>query len=112
MNKKYFSLKGYSLPLTPEGRSSLVEPPPWHYGGEMLQVIFKTGDDFIRYLPPPFEMSSNPGLAFVWFTEIVSVSDSNIDQTSTNPERTQYKECLIGVHCKINGVESFFVPYV
>jgi len=42
MAAEKFPLKGYTLPLTPEGHSSLVDPPPWYYGGEVMQLIFRT----------------------------------------------------------------------
>ena len=34
------TLKGYSAPRTPEGRSSLVPYPPWHYVGAFLVVDY------------------------------------------------------------------------
>jgi hypothetical protein len=35
-------LKGYTLPLTPGGTSSLAPAPPWHYVGTALAVEFTT----------------------------------------------------------------------
>jgi hypothetical protein len=37
-SEKVFPLKGYMLPLSPEGRSSLIDAPPWHYGGEVMHL--------------------------------------------------------------------------
>ena len=34
------SLRGFTLPLTATGRSSIVAPPPWHYSGEIIAVDF------------------------------------------------------------------------
>ena len=31
-------IKGYTLPRTPLGKSSLVPIPPWHYVGDVLAV--------------------------------------------------------------------------
>jgi len=113
MKNNTFHLKGYSLPLTLQGKSSLVEPPPWHYGGKVLQITFKTDVDLVKQLlPPPFELGSDPGLAFVWFVDLISVSDSNLSMTFINPERTQYKECLIGLHCKLKGSQGYFIPHI
>ena len=39
--KGKFSLKGFTLPLTPKGHSSVVDPPPWHYGGDVLAIMFQ-----------------------------------------------------------------------
>ena len=33
-------LKGYSLPLSPGGRSSLVPSPPWHYVGDLMVIEY------------------------------------------------------------------------
>ena len=33
-------LQGYSLPRSPEGRASLVPPPPWHYVGDFLVLEY------------------------------------------------------------------------
>jgi hypothetical protein len=35
-SEKEFPLKGYSLPLSPKGKTSIVDAPPWYYGGEVL----------------------------------------------------------------------------
>jgi acetoacetate decarboxylase len=34
------TLKGWTLPLSATGRSSIVAPPPWHYSGEIIAVDF------------------------------------------------------------------------
>ena len=34
-------LKGYSYPLTPAGKTSLVGPLPWHYGTEYLSILYR-----------------------------------------------------------------------
>ena len=40
------SLKGFTSPRTPEGRSSLVPYPPWHYVGAFLVVGIISGFAF------------------------------------------------------------------
>ena len=34
-------LKGFMVPRTPEGRSSIVPPPPWHYSGDVLTIEYR-----------------------------------------------------------------------
>ena len=34
------SLHGWSLPLSPQGRASLVPPPPWHFSGDVIGIDF------------------------------------------------------------------------
>jgi len=113
MAPKQFPLKGYSLPLTPKGRSSIVEAPPWHYGGEVMQVVFLTNKKRARELiPPPLEIGPEPGKGILWFVEWVSVSESNPDLAFINPERAVYRECLVMIQCSYQGVPGYIVPYI
>ena len=36
-----FPLKGYMLPLSPKGKASVIDAPPWYYGGEILHIVFR-----------------------------------------------------------------------
>jgi len=113
MSRKPFQLKGYTLPLTTKGKSSIVEPPPWHYGGEVMQLVFRTDEKRVRKLiPPPLEIGPEPGRGIVWFVEWVSVSESNPDLAFINPERAVYRECLVMVQCSFRGEPGYVVPYI
>lgn len=113
MTVEDFPLKGYTLPLTPQGRSSLVEPPPWYYGGEVMQLIFKTDKRRAKELiPPPLELGPEPGKGIMWFVEWVSVSESNPGLAFINPERAVYKECLLMIQCSFKGEPGYIVPYI
>ncbi len=47
-------LKGYTLPRTPQGTSSLVASPPWHYVGNCLAVEFEADPEAVApYLELP-----------------------------------------------------------
>jgi hypothetical protein len=35
-------LHGFSVPLTPQGNSALVSPPPWHYSSDCIVVEYWT----------------------------------------------------------------------
>lgn len=113
MTSHAFPLKGYTLPLTPQGHASLVESPPWHYGGEVMQLAFRTDERQARELiPPPLEMGPDPGKGLVWFVEWVSVSEANPELAFTNPERTVYRECLVLIQCSFQGEPGYIVPYI
>ena len=113
MAPEQFPLKGYTLPLTPKGRSSLVEPPPWHYGGEVMQLLFRTdGERAKELIPPPLEIGPEPGKGIVWFVEWISVSESNPDLAFINPERAVYQECLVMLQCSFQGEPGYIVPYI
>ena len=111
--KNTFPLKGYTLPLTPKGRSSVIDPPPWHYGGDILAIMFKMNEKKARaFIPPPLEMGPKPGEGIVWFPEWVSVSDAQPDLAFVNPERAVYRECLVMLNCQYKGVPGYFVPFI
>jgi acetoacetate decarboxylase len=106
-------LKGYMLPLSPEGHASLLDAPPWHYGGEVMHLTFKAEADRVRRLiPSPLQVGPNPGEGVVWFVEWVSVSEANPDLSFINPERSLYRECIIMVGCQFEGVPGYYVPYI
>ncbi len=97
---KEFPLKGYSLPLSPKGQTSIVDAPPWYYGGEVLCLTFEADERKVRALiPPPLEMGPNPGQGAVWFVEWVSASEARPDLAFINPERSLYRECFVVVGC-------------
>jgi acetoacetate decarboxylase len=111
--KRKFALSGYSLPLTPEGRSSVIDAPPWHYGGEVIHINFRAAEKKVnRLLPPPLEMGPEPGAGAVWFTDWVSVSEGRPDLAFLNPERSNYRECIVMLGCQFKGKPGYFVPYI
>jgi len=102
-------LKGYTLPLSPGGSSSLVPAPPWFFGGDAIEVAFNVDiDQFRRFLPHPFSLSDNPGLACVTIIDMTSVS--NADTAFAHPEQSQYRECLIKLHCTLDDKPGWYVP--
>jgi len=110
---KEFPLKGYMLPLSPKGRASVVDAPPWHYGGDVMHLNFMADPEKARALvPPPLEMGPNPGEGAVWFVEWVSVSDENPELSFVNPERSIYRECIVMLRCRFKGEAGYYVPYI
>jgi len=108
-----FPLKGYTLPLTPKGRSSVIDSPPWHYGGDILAIRFSMDRKLAQaFIPPPLEPGPRPGEGMVWFPEWVSVSDAQPDLAFVNPERAVYRECFVMLNCQFKGVPGYFVPFI
>ncbi len=101
---KITDLKGFSYPLTPEGRSSLVGNFPWHYGTEYTVISYRAAvDQVARWLPEPLELGPEPDMCYVAFSKWWSVWDHGEDMPSINPGRTQYKEAAIWVSCSYQG---------
>ena len=44
------TLRGWTLPQSATGRSSIVAPPPWHYSGEIIAVDFTAPVDVVESL--------------------------------------------------------------
>jgi len=102
---KITDLKGFCYPLSPEGKCSLLGNPPWHYGTEYLNFVYRTDPDMIaKWLPEPLELGPQPEIAYVAFSKWWSVWDDNKDMAYINPERTQYKEAAIWVGCSYKGM--------
>ncbi len=111
--QKPFPLKGYSLPLSPKGQSSIVDPPPWHYGGDLLLTVFKADEKkAAAFIPPPLEMGPNPGQGVVGFAEWVSVSETRPDFAFINPAKAIYRECFVALDCQYKGESGAFVSYM
>jgi len=101
---KITDLKGYCYPLTPEGRSSVVGPFPWHYGTDYLVISYKTDpNEVAKWLPEPLEPGPQPEMAYVAFSKWWSVWDGGETLPGVVPERTQYKEGAIWVSCSFKG---------
>ena len=97
---KINELKGFCYPLSPEGKCSLLGNPPWHYGTEYLNILYRVDPDAVKkWLPEPVTLGENPDLAYVAFSKWWSVWDDNKDLAWINPERTQYMEAAIWVGC-------------
>jgi hypothetical protein len=45
-------LKGFSVPLTPQGRSALATLPPWRYSSDCMAIEYGTDPGAIAALLP------------------------------------------------------------
>jgi acetoacetate decarboxylase len=101
------NLKGFSYPLTPEGRSSIVGDFPWYYGTEYVNMLYRVNPDHVKkWLPDHVELGEQPDLAYVAFSKWWSVWQDGTDLPMVNPERTQYKEAAIWVGCSYKGIQA------
>src|ERR1700693_5144248 len=64
-------LKGFSVPLTPQGKSALATLPPWHYSSDCIAIEYWTDPEAITaLLPPGLSLDErSEGRAFFWFLD-------------------------------------------
>ena len=96
-------LKGFVPPLTPEGRSSVVPGPPWHYSGDLLTIEYRASAGAVaRWLPPDVEpYEDDPDAVALIFADWQSCS--NTFEELLDPVRSQYKEAFLVVRCRYRG---------
>ncbi|RLK57997.1 enduracididine biosynthesis enzyme MppR [Actinokineospora cianjurensis] len=101
---------GYSLPLSPSGRSSMLTPPPWHFAGEVVMVDYRVDPDAAaRFLPPELELGPDPGAAAAIWAQWQWCSESADELTS--PRRCQFGEFLILLACEHRGRPMARCPF-
>ena len=105
-------MKGFLFPKTPEGRSSLIPPPPWHYSGEMLTVEYRTDPARVEGLLPEGAALSrdDPGAVAVIWADWQSCGDDFSEVL--DPVRSQYKECFVVIRCEWEGQTWSRSPFI
>jgi acetoacetate decarboxylase len=104
-------LKGFTVPLTPQGQSALATLPPWHYSSDCIAVEYWTNPDAIQALLPPglsLDQKSN-GRAFFWFLDW-QFTGSNDEVT--DPARYQYREAFALVEAIFDGKPVNYCPFI
>jgi acetoacetate decarboxylase len=96
-------LQGFMPPRSPEGRASILPPPPWHYSGDLLTIEYRTDPSAVaELLPDPIEPADDdPGAVALIFADWQSCSDAFAELE--DPVRSQYKEAFVVVRCKYRG---------
>jgi acetoacetate decarboxylase len=102
-------LKGYTLPRTPRGTSSLAPTPPWHYVGNALAVEFETNPAAARtFLPDGLELQS--GRCATYFAEWQYASETG--EEYLDPVRSQYRETIFLLSASFEGVPVAYCPFI
>src|SRR6202046_5240867 len=105
------TLKGFTVPLTPQGKSALVAPPPWHYSSDCIAIEYWANQDAIQALLPA-GLTADPqskGRAFFWFLDW-QFTGSNDELT--DPARYQYREAFVLVEAVFDGNPINYCPYI
>jgi acetoacetate decarboxylase len=104
-------LHGFTVPLTPQGRSALALPPPWHYSSDCLAIEYWADPAAVAaVLPPgmtPDEKSA--GRAFLWFLDW-QFTGSNDEVT--DPARYQYREAFVLVEAVFERASVNYCPFI
>jgi acetoacetate decarboxylase len=88
--------------LTPNGLSSLVRSPPWHFSGEVLAVLYRIEPAAAKaFLPDIDGLGSDQGVAAAIFGDWQSCCSDGAELD--DPITAQYKECYIALGCRLAG---------
>lgn len=102
-------LKGYTLPRTPRGTSSLAPTPPWHYVGNAVAVEFETNPaSAAAFLPDGLALHS--GHCAAYFVEWQYVSDTGVEYL--DPITSQYRETIILLSASFDGLPVAYCPFI
>ncbi|MCT4562776.1 MAG: acetoacetate decarboxylase family protein [Maledivibacter sp.] len=102
-------IKGYTLPRTPHGKSSLVPKPPWHFVGNVLSVEYLTDqENAAAFLPQGLRLASNQCTAY--FIEWQYSSESG--EEHLDPVCSQYHETIILLSASYNNSPVAYCPFI
>jgi acetoacetate decarboxylase len=104
-------LRGFTLPQTASGRSSIVAPPPWHYSGEIIAVDFCAAVDAVAALLPEGMTPVADGAVSVVFADWCSASD-NDERVLADPAVGQYHEAYVVLHAMRGDKRVGRVPFI
>ena len=103
------ALKGYTVPQTPRGTSSLAPPPPWHYICTALFIEFEADPvKAAAFLPEGLERGTGKCSAF--FAEWQAATDGGDEYL--DPVRSQYNECFFLVSGMFEGAAVQYCPFI
>ena len=104
-------LKGYSLPLSPTGRSSLVPSPPWHYVGNLIVIEYWADPAVVSsFLPRGLEAAEDPGRCALFFADWQSCSEGGNELL--DPIRSQYHEFFVLTSASLNREPVTNCPFI
>lgn len=102
-------LKGYTLPRTPLGKSSLLPEPPWHFVGDALVVEYEADKTkAAAFLPEGLELES--GRCTVYFMDWQYASDQG--EEYMDPVCSQYRETLFLLSAQYEGKPIAYCPFI
>lgn len=102
-------LKGYTLPRTPRGTSSLAPEPPWHYVGSALAVEFDADPAAAAaFLPDGLTLES--GRCAAYFVEWQYASENGREYL--DPVCSQYRETIFLLSARFEESPVAYCPFI
>jgi acetoacetate decarboxylase len=104
-------LKGFAVPLSPQGKSSLATLPPWHYSSDCICIEYWADPTAVAALLPAgvkADPDSN-GRAFLWFLDWQFTAEND---EVTDPARYQYREAFVLLEAVFDGTPVNYCPYI
>ncbi|AKL97316.1 acetoacetate decarboxylase [Clostridium aceticum] len=102
-------IKGYTLPRTPKGKSSLVPSPPWHYVGNVLAVEYTADHEKVAaFLPEGLTLASNQ--CAIYFIEWQYTND--LEEVYLDPVCSQYRETIVLLSASYNDTPVSYCPFI
>src|SRR6202451_279238 len=104
-------LNGFSVPLTPAGKSALATLPPWHYSSDCIAIEYWTDPvAAAALLPPGLALDEKSGgRAFFWFLDWQFTASND---ELTDPARYQYREAFALVEATFDGTPINYCPFI
>ncbi|HTF62855.1 MAG TPA: acetoacetate decarboxylase family protein [Edaphobacter sp.] len=104
-------LKGFNYPLTPQGKSTVNPPPPWHYSSDFLNIEFWSDPSAVAaVLPPGLDLdpeAKGRGNAFFYDWQFSGENEEYLE-----PARYQYREFFLLVDALYEGKPVAYCPYI
>lgn len=90
----------YSPPFSPEGKTALTPPPPYHVAHNVIQVLFRTDPETLRrFLPEPFRPAEPPDVAVAAVLDAVFTWGE--EDHRLPPEFHQCLEAFLIIPCRL-----------
>lgn len=113
MTDRQDRLKGFSAPLSPDGKTASFGPPPWRFFGRSLTVVAEcNAQGAAALVPTPLRPVDGP--ARVRFSVHRLTCDLGFGRhfAQTNPERCQFHEAVVGLTVEHEGLAGFWDPFL
>jgi hypothetical protein len=104
-------LKGFSVPLTHDGKSALANLPPWHYSSDCMAVEYWADPAAAAALLPPGVVldEKSGGRGFFWFLDWQFTASND---ELTDPARYQYREAFVLIEATFEGAPINYCPFI